>query len=315
MTDVPPASPVAAVAAARFTNLSAYTYGTTRLGDGSLTFDARVAIARRAMDAGVWFHTSHQYGDALQVLRAAFDQDRSHVPPAIFKIGWDSIEQIREQIHLNAEPLGIDRLEIGQLCLGSNLAQEFRTGGPCYEGFQRLREEGLVGRFVLEVWPWNSLVALEAFKAGHPDGIVEGCIFYFNPLQRFVSNDLWDLLRERDIPILAMRTVSGGPVHRLRDNPNAPEYLRARAAQVAPLYERSGCASWTEFCVRYIYGVPQVRTTVGATSRAENLQEFLEATRPPVRSAPLPDDIPQELETLQRRWADEHDAHAAPWSM
>src|SRR5512140_140857 len=100
-----------------FDDLSAYTYGTTRLGDGSLPFADRVAIARRAMDAGVWFHTSHQYGDALQVLRAAYDQDRAHVPPAIYKIGWDSIEQIREQIHLNLDPLELDQMEIGQLCL------------------------------------------------------------------------------------------------------------------------------------------------------------------------------------------------------
>jgi hypothetical protein len=35
--------------------------------------DERVKIPA-AMDAGVWFHTSHTYGDALQVLQAA-DQD------------------------------------------------------------------------------------------------------------------------------------------------------------------------------------------------------------------------------------------------
>ena len=224
--------------------------------------------------------------------------------------------QIREQIQLHTQALGIERLEIGQLCLGSNLAAEFRTGGPCYQGFRALQEEGLVGCFVLEVWPWSSDVALDAFAAGYPDGVVEGCIFYFNPLQRFVSNALWDLLRERDIPILAMRTVAGGSVQRLRDNPKAPDYLRERAAAVAPLFERSGCGSWTAFCVRWVYGVAQVRTTVGSTARPENLQEFLSATAEAAGDLPpLPMDIRQELEVLQRRWADDHDAHAAPWSM
>ncbi|MBV9848315.1 MAG: hypothetical protein JO250_01375 [Armatimonadetes bacterium] len=297
-------------AAERLSDMSKYTYGTTRLGDESIPFADRVKIARAAMDAGVWFHTSHTYGNALQVLRAAFDEDRAHVPPAIFKIGWDSVDQIRDVIRQNIEPLGIDRMAIGQLCLGGKLSEEFRTGGPCYDGFRRLKDEGLVERFVLEVWPWNSDVPLQALRAGYPDGVVDGYIFYLNPLQRFVSDDLWDLLQERHEPIVAMRTVSGGPVHRLKEH--GPEYLRGRAAQVAPLYDRSGCQNWTEFCVRYVYGFPQVRTTVGATSRRENLQEFLQAVQ---NITPLPQDIQAEIVALQRRWYAEHDRHAEPWSM
>ncbi|CAN5672113.1 hypothetical protein BH11ARM2_BH11ARM2_01060 [soil metagenome] len=48
------------------------------------------------------------YGDALKVLQAAFDEDRAHVPSAIFKIGWESREQVREQILLQTEALGIE---------------------------------------------------------------------------------------------------------------------------------------------------------------------------------------------------------------
>jgi predicted aldo/keto reductase-like oxidoreductase len=296
-------------------DMSRYTYGTTRLGDGSIPFADRVRVARAAMDANVWFHTSHTYGDALQVLRAAFDEDRAHVPPAIFKIGWDSIEQMRDVIRQNIEPLAIDHMALGQLCLGGKLAQEFRSGGACYEGFRQLKAEGLVKRFVLEVWPWNSDVPLEALRAGYPDGIVDGYIFYLNPLQRFVSDDLWDVIRARNVPIVAMRTVCGGSVTRLRDSEKAPEYLRKRAAEVAPLFERSGCASWTEFCVRYVFGFPEVRSTVGATSHVENLREFLDAAVAPMSIDPLSPAIAEELQALQRRWYDEHDRHAAPWSM
>ena len=110
-----------------------------------------------------------------------------------------------------------------------------------------------------------------------------------------------------------MRTVAGGSVHRLRDTPGAaPDYLRVRASQVAPLFERSGCQSWTEFCVRYVLGFPQVRATVGSTSRLENLQEFLDAVE---ARRPLPDDIQTAMQDLQRAWAEEHDRHAQPWSM
>jgi len=70
------------------TDLPPYIYGTTRLGDEKIPFADRVNVARAAMRAVDWFHTSHTYGNALQVLRAAFDQDRTRVPKLIVKIGW-----------------------------------------------------------------------------------------------------------------------------------------------------------------------------------------------------------------------------------
>jgi aryl-alcohol dehydrogenase-like predicted oxidoreductase len=297
-------------AAAPLPGLSRYIYGTTRLGDSSLPFESRVAIARAALEAGVSLHTSHTYGDALQVLRAAFDQDRSHIPSFIVKIGWDSVQQVREVITQNLEPLGLDHLPVGQLCLGGGLAEEFRTGGPACAGLRQLKEKGLVGKFVLEVWPWTSEVPVAALKGGFAEGLIDGYIFYLNPLQRFASNELWDLLRERDETIVAMRTVAGGSLSRLQEQ--GPEYLKTRAAEIAPVYERSGCRTWTEFCVRFSLGLPQVVSTVGATARLENLQELLSAVEAAV---PLPTDIQAEVIGLQRRWAEEHDRHAAPWSM
>ncbi len=104
---------------------------------------------------------------------------------------------------------------------------------------------------------------------GYPEGIVDGYIFYLNPLQRFASNELWEMLVGRDEPMIAMRTVAGGNIHRLRDVPGYAwkQYLQERAAEVAPIFERSGIPSWTEFCVRFAHSFPQVRATVGATSR------------------------------------------------
>jgi aryl-alcohol dehydrogenase-like predicted oxidoreductase len=296
------------------TDLSPYIFGTTRLGDDSAGFDQRVEVARAAMDAGVWFHTSHTYGSALKVLRAAFDQDRAKVPNLIVKIGWNSVDEMRGVIHENLDPLGLSQLEIGQLCLGGQLAEEFASGGACYETFSRFKAEGLVKRFVLEVFPWTSHTALKALRGGYPEGIVDGYIFYLNPLQRFASNELWDLLVTRQQPMIAMRTVSGGPVHRLRDVPGAAwkEYLQQRAVEVAPIFERSGIPSWTEFCVRFAHSFPLVRATVGSTGRIENLNEFLAASRD---IKPLPQDIVDEISRLQTRWSDEVDMKAELWSM
>ena len=111
-----------------------------------------------------------------------------------------------------------------------------------------------------------------------------------------------------------MRTVAGGNIHRLRDVPGYAwrPYLQERAAEVAPIFERSGIEHWTEFCVRFVHSFPQVRATVGATSRAENLQEFLSAAQ---NIQPLPAGIVEEIVRLHYRWSDELDMTAEHWTM
>ena len=296
------------------TDITPYVYGTTRLGDDKIPFDDRVKVARSAMDAEIWFHTSHTYGDALKVLRAAFDQEPAKIPTLIVKIGWSNINELRDVIHQSIDPLGLNGLELGQLCLSGALADDYANGGKCYEVFEQIKQEGLVKRFVLEVFPWTSQYALKALRGGYPQGIVDGYIFYLNPLQRFASNELWNEIVERNEPIIAMRTVSGGNVHRLRDVPGAAwkEYLQQRAVEVAPIFERSGFPSWTEFCVRFGHSFPQVRATVGSTSQPERLQEFLDAAK---NIQPLPEEIVKEISALQTRWSDEVDMKAELWSM
>ena len=294
--------------------ITPYIYGTTRLGDDSIPRRERLRVARAAMNAGVWFHTSRMYGDALEVLGEAFADQPERVPRLIIKIGWENINQLRGVIEENIGPLGVSGMQLGQLCLGGDLAADFANGGSCFRVFQDLKDEGLVQGYVVEAFPWTSEPPLKALQAGYTEGIVDGFIFYLNPLQRFASNALWDELVKRNKPVIAMRTVSGGPVHSLRDVPGFAwkEYLQKRAVEVAPIFESSGIRSWTEFCVRFARSIPQVRATVGSTSKIENLNEFLSARDP---GRPLPESIIKEIEALHRRWSDELDIHAVPWTM
>jgi predicted aldo/keto reductase-like oxidoreductase len=296
------------------TDISPYVYGTTRLGDDKISFVERVKMARIAMDSGVWFHTSHAYGDALKVLRAAFDEERNKVPKLIVKIGWNNADELRNTVVQHMEALDVQSLELGQLCLSGELADEFANGGKCYEAFAKIKEDGLVNRFVVEVFPWTSEVPLKALRGGYPKDIVDSYIFYLNPLQRFASNELWDLLVERNETMVAMRTVSGGNVHALRDVPGAAwkPYLQERAVEVAPIFERSGIKSWTEFCIRFAHSFPQVCATVGSTSNPERFKEFVDAAKD---IKPLPEGIVKEIAALQRRWSDEVDIKAELWSM
>ena len=71
-------------------DISPYVYGTTRLGDEQIPLEERVQTAYTAMGAGVWFHTSHTYGNAREVLRAVFDQDHARIHKLIIKIGWNN---------------------------------------------------------------------------------------------------------------------------------------------------------------------------------------------------------------------------------
>jgi len=295
-------------------DLPRYVYGTTRLGGDDVARDRQEAIARAAIDAGLWLHTSRQYGHALELLGGAFAERPDAVPPVIVKLGGGTADDVRATIAENTAPLGIDTIAVGQLSPVEGLGEALATGGPVIGDLQRIIDDGLVGRFVLEIFPWTSASPLAALRAGHLDGLVDGFIVYLNPLQRFASNELWEELLDRDASVIAMRTVSGAPVHVLRDVPGAAwkPYLRERAAQVAPVFERSGVGSWAEFCIRFAFSTPQVVTTVGSASRQVNLDELIRCSGD-VR--PLPGDVLDEIHALQRRWSDEVDLHAEPWSM
>lgn len=295
-------------------DLPPFIYGTTRLGHSDVAREQQLAMARTAIDAGLWLHTSRQYDHALEVLGEAFDADRSHLPNLIVKLGGGTVDDIRGTIADNLRPLGLKSITIGQLNPVGQLADDLVSGGALIAELQQIRQEGLIGRFVLEIFPWTSGPALAALRAGHLDGLVDGFITYLNPLQRFPTNELWDELLDRDQSIISMRTVCGAHVHALRDVPGAAwqPYLQERAVEVAPIFDRSGIASWAEFCMRFAHSTPQVVSTVGSTARRENLDELLAVSQD---IQPLPAEVVDELYALQRRWSDEVDVHAEPWTM
>lgn len=304
-----------AIAPAALADLPPYIYGTTRLGDESVPREERLEITRTVLDRGLWVHTSDQYGGALGVLGDVITE-RTEPPRTIVKIGGGTADDVRATVHANIAPLGVDGVTIGQLSPVSGLEHALVDGGTAaLGGLRALKDEGLVGRYVLELFPWTSEAPLAALRAGHLDDLIDGFILYINPLQRFASNAMWDELQARGLPLISMRTVAGNDVHALRDVPGAAwrPYLQERAVEVAPIFDRSGVDSWVEFCVRFALGLPGVRSTVGSTARPEHLEAYLAQTAAPIE--PLPQDVVDEISSLQRRWSDETDVHAEPWTM
>jgi aryl-alcohol dehydrogenase-like predicted oxidoreductase len=290
------------------------TYGTTRLGDTAIPAEARVKLALAAMQKGVYFHTSSSYGEAIDILAQAFKADPVHVPKLIIKIFGNSVEEMRGNVLKYIRLLGVPCIEVAQLCPGGDVWEDLARGGACYAAFKQMQAEGLVRHYVLEAFPWTSPKAYAALKAGHLAGRVDALIFYFNPMQRFASNELWDLAQAQATPFIALRTVIGGDVHQLRDIPGAAwkPYLQERAVQVAPIFERSGIATWPEFCVRFAASFERVITTVSSSSKLERLEHLLACAE---RRQPLPQNIIQELLALQRTWSAEVDVKSEPWSM
>ncbi len=291
-------------------------YGTTRLGHADVPMESRLKVARAAMAADIWFHTSRQYGDALETLAEAFKDSSSRIPPLICKIGGGSIEELRQSIRDNLDPLGLDSMTVGQLCLHDGYAEDFARGGKALRELLQLKEEGLVEHFVMEVFPWTSTAPLAALESGVAKAHLEAFIFYLNPLQRFASNALWQKIHEAGFPVIAMRTICGAPVHALRDKPGAAwvPYLQERAVEVAPVFEASGITDWTEFCVRFAFSFPNVIGTVGSTSQMEHLHAFLSYQKMDTIEA-FPDETMHQLLHLQEKWSDTVDVHAEPWTM
>ena len=266
-------------------NISSFTFGTGRIDDPASA--EHLAVARAAMEAGVWFHTSHAYGDGrvFEVLRKAFAADKTRVPRCIFKVDGQSPELLRETVEICLRGTGVERLDIAQIC-GNPEPASLRAGGALHDTMCELHQRGLVGAYTLEIFRGFSENLLPVID----EELFDSVIFYYNTVEREVSNALWDSLHRSATPILALRTLAGRP-----DNYGALTEDARR--ELTAIYERSGCADRFEFRFRFVRSVPGVASTIGATSQLAHLQRFLAADR---EFSPLPAALVTEIQALHR---------------
>ena len=127
-------------------DLSLYTFGTMSLGREPSFPEGDLAVARRAMEAGVWFHSSPTYnnGFTFMVLRMAFAAARSQLPRLIIKIRDGSVSLMRFEAEDSCRRLDIDHIDIAQLVSqrrepGNLVAQLVAGGGPLVDELDALR--------------------------------------------------------------------------------------------------------------------------------------------------------------------------------
>ncbi len=258
---------------------SPYTFGSMSLGGDLNHLSRDIAVARQAMEAGVWIHSSPTYsrGFAFMALRLAFDEARSQVPPLIIKIRDGSARLLRFETEDACRRLGVEGIDVAQLVSMDRapgcLVDQLRTGGPIADELADLRRRGLIRHAVLFMDRGNADAALEAWAASD---LVEGTTMYGNAIQRDCTDAAWARIQREQVPVLALRTLAGGP---------AKERTAEARAEADRWAREAGCADAVEFALRLAASVPAIRTTIGGTANPDHLARFLEAAK---AAEPLP---------------------------
>lgn len=272
------------------TTTSTYTFGSMSLGRSEETLEQDIAVARRAMEAGVWFHSSPTYnrGFTYMVLRHAFDEARHQVPHLILKLRDGSPKLLRFEAEDACRRLGIDAIDVAQLVSMQRgpgcLTDQLLKGGPIADELSSLRQRGLVKQAVIFVDLGNS----DAGVAALASPLVDGLTLYWNACQRDCSEAAWRRIQADRIPVLALRTLAGGP----RDTESA-----SRRQQADALAQASGCADDVEFALRLACSIPAIKTTIGGTATLSHLDRYLSCA---ASAKPLPADVVAQWDALVR---------------
>ncbi|HRJ72537.1 MAG TPA: hypothetical protein PLS03_09935 [Terrimicrobiaceae bacterium] len=271
-------------------DFSPYTFGSMSLGSKPADIVNDLRVARRAMEAGVWFHSSPTYnqGFTFMVLRTAFDEDRSRVPRMIVKVRDASVPLMRFEVEDSCRRLGIDGIDVAQLVSmdhqPGNLVDQLRGGGgPVMDELASLRSRGLIRQAVIFLSRDNADAAVEAARSE----LIDGVTLYWNACQRDCTDTAWAEIRGRNIPVLALRTLGGGP----SDKKSAE-----KSAELARLMEAAGCRNASLFALRLAASERAVRTTIGGTASLPHLEDYLAAA---ADAKPLDAALVQRVEKLQ----------------
>jgi aryl-alcohol dehydrogenase-like predicted oxidoreductase len=282
------------------------TVGSSHLGSSFDHTDEHVHLIRTAMDLGLPIHTSRCYcnGQALNILKLAFAQAPAQVPPVMAKVYCYNATQIRLDVEEILERLKLERLPIGQLAKNDHRAREIvddvLAQGPMFEALCDLRERELVGHWTFEVFQKYTPDAVKALDSDLFDSVG----LYFSAIEREADQATWARIQQRQLPVVAIKGLSGGLVEPARDRsagkPGKPARWVDQRNELVECYQRSGCGSWTEFSIRFLFSLPDVRTTIIGTSRPERL---VENQRLCEQAAPLPEAIVREVLEHQDRWS------------
>jgi aryl-alcohol dehydrogenase-like predicted oxidoreductase len=260
--------------------ISTLTIGTG--GVGKIGDPEQINVIRRVMDHGdIWMHCSNYGEGAFQNLKVAFSERPSKVPKTIYKVDGITAEGFRTTLHDFLAQTSVQRMNIAQVC-GFPLSKE---PDAVLDAMTKARQQGIVDNFIMDL--------VSSYCDTVPDyirqGLFDGYIFYYNVIECTATDAVLALMEKYKVPVLAMRTFAGGEFF----HGTAPQH-----EELKMLFQKSGCASETEFCVRFALSVPLSVTTVAGTSKIAHLDRLLDAAR---RFKPLDPVIVNQVRMLLRR--------------
>jgi aryl-alcohol dehydrogenase-like predicted oxidoreductase len=290
---------------AAFPEWGRLTFGTAHLGSSFDRTDEHVRLVREAMDLGLPIHTSRCYSDgqALNILKLAFRQAPDRTPPVMAKIYCYNATQIRLDVEEILDRLKLDCLPIGQLAKNDHRRREIvddvLAEGPMFNVLCELREKGRVGHWTFEIFQKYSADAIKALE----NDLFDSVGLYYSAIEREADQAAWQLIQDRQLPIVAIKALAGGLVEPDRDGsagkPGKPARWVDQRNELIGLYEQSGCRSWREFSIRFIFSLPNVRTAVIGTGKTERLTENHQLCE---QATALPDAIVQQILQHHHRW-------------
>lgn len=260
--------------------ISKLTVGTG--GVGTIGDPEQINVVRRVMDQGdIWMHCANYGEGSFQNLKVAFSERPSKVPKTIYKVDGITADGFRTTLRDFLAQTAVQRTNIAQVC-GFPLSKE---PDAVLAAMAKARQQGTVDTYIMDLVPSYC----DKVPGYIRQGLFDGYIFYYNVIECSATDALMALMVEKRVPVFAMRTFAGGEFFK----GTAPQHQELKA-----LFQKSGCADETEFCIRFALSVPASVTTIAGTSKTAHLDQLLGAAR---RFKPLDPAIVKQVRSLLRR--------------
>lgn len=299
----------------RLPGLSSYVYGAGDVGLPGNDYENDRELIRIVAENNSWLHASPDYGGGggaggtFRFLRRACD-DLSVRPNMILKLfidGYESgapattddpVRNIRETLEI----LGRDKVEVAQIWGSDRLYDDFAGDGPITTALRQLRDDGLVGAYAFQLDPKVTPTQWEALQGS----VVDGYMFYLNTIERDVDNEVYRLLSASGAEIISLRALGRIFVDYASWNSETapiPAYthpeMPRRVDALKSIYERCGCGDWVEFNMAFRRALPDVKATIGMTTKPAHLHRYLEADQ---QARPMAAALAEEICALQAEW-------------
>lgn len=239
-----------------------------------------VHILRKAYESGIdFFDTARLYTDSETKIGLALKDVRDKIVIAT-KTQSTTAEKFWDDLHTSLKELQTDYIDFYQFHNPSFVPRPGDESG-IYDAALKAKEQGLI-RFI-GITNHNATVAKEAVESG----LYELLQFPINYLSTPQELDLIRLCREREMPLVAMKAMSGG----LLSSAKAPFAFLEQFENVVPIWGIQHEHELDEF-LSYMANPPRMDEEIQALIEKDRKELASEFCRGCGYCAPCPVDIP-----------------------